>query len=167
MYSLTRTVKRKGACQWLFLLYEGRVRTKEGDGLSAIQESVVVGQSNDHDGANDDLAINDHGLLLHRMHTYQDEIVRNRELGLSGFYAPRTAAWGRLMIGVPNSEPKTPPFELDKERWPLRKNSLGKCVEDEHSHGESTTSHILKGQLAITGLETKNDTSSSCKYGRT
>lgn len=26
---------------------------------------------------------------------------------------PRTAAWGKLMIGVPYNDPNTPPFELE------------------------------------------------------
>ena len=32
--------------------------------------------------------------------------------GRQGRGVPRTAAWGKLMIGVPYNDPNTPPFEL-------------------------------------------------------
>lgn len=47
----------------------GKRRTEESYGLSAVQQSVIIGKSNDHDGSNDDLAVDDDGLVFNRMHT--------------------------------------------------------------------------------------------------
>ena len=44
--------------------------TKEGDGFPTIEETVVVCESDDHDGANDDLTVDNNGALLDRVHTY-------------------------------------------------------------------------------------------------
>ena len=94
MYSLTRTVVREADIS----LYSGwmkkarRRRTKEGDSLPAIQESVVVGQSNYHDGANDNLAVDDYGLLLDGVHTYAKTRSLKVGLDLDGDHLPRTAA---------------------------------------------------------------------------
>lgn len=40
-----------------------RARTKEGDGLAAVQQPVVVRERDRHDGADDDLAVDDDGAL--------------------------------------------------------------------------------------------------------
>ena len=42
---------------------------KESDGLPTIEESVVVGESDNHDGSDDDLAVDDDRLVLDGMHT--------------------------------------------------------------------------------------------------
>jgi hypothetical protein len=39
----------------------------------------------------------------------------NIRKGRQGRDVPRTAAWGKLMIGVPYNDPNTPPFELWSE----------------------------------------------------
>jgi hypothetical protein len=44
-------------------------RTKERNGFSAIQQSVVVSESNNHDGSDDDLSVDNNRLLLDGVHT--------------------------------------------------------------------------------------------------
>lgn len=45
--------------------------TKEGNGLPTVQETVVVRESDDHDGADDDLAVDDDGALLDGVHAWR------------------------------------------------------------------------------------------------
>lgn len=55
---------------------------------------------------------------------------------------PRTAAWGKLMIGVPYKDPNTPPLEL---RYDMEVSFIH-AVEfrgRDSLHGEGATSHIL------------------------
>ena len=50
-------------------------RTEESSSFPTIEETVVVREGDDHDRADDDLAVDDNGALLDRMHTYRG--VRN------------------------------------------------------------------------------------------
>ena len=45
-----------------------RGRTEEGNGFPAVEETVVVGQCDDHDRADDDLAVHNNGSVLNGMH---------------------------------------------------------------------------------------------------
>ena len=65
---------------------------------------------------------------------------------------PRTAAWGKLIIGVPYNDPKTPPFEL-RSRTDVSAQILRYKVEDRcSSHSESPPSHVFQRQLPIPSL---------------
>ena len=44
---------------------------KEGDSFPAVEESVVIGKGDNHDGADDNLAVNDDGLVLDCVHTWE------------------------------------------------------------------------------------------------
>ena len=44
-------------------------RTKEGNSLSAVQQSVIVSERDDHDGSNYDLTIDDNRSLFDSMHS--------------------------------------------------------------------------------------------------
>ena len=85
-------------------------RTEEGGRLAAVEETVVVRERDDHDGPDDDLAVDDDGAVPDGVHACRR--VRLRVSTHQHADVPRTAACGRLMMGVPYSEPKTPPFEL-------------------------------------------------------
>ena len=54
------------------------------------------------------------------------------------------------MIGVPYNEPNTPPFELAMQVLLEKKRNMNEL----NIHCECTPSHVLKGQLAISGLQT-------------
>ena len=43
-------------------------RTKEGDSFPTVQETVVVGEGDNHDRADDDLAVDDNRAILNRVH---------------------------------------------------------------------------------------------------
>jgi len=43
-------------------------RTEESNALTSIQQSVIVGESDDHDGSDDDLAIDDDGSFFDGVH---------------------------------------------------------------------------------------------------
>lgn len=44
-------------------------RTKEGDGFPTVEKTMVVCECNDHDGTNDDLAVDDDRSVLDGVHT--------------------------------------------------------------------------------------------------
>ena len=46
-----------------------RGRTEEGDGFPAVEQTVVVGEGDDHDGTDDNLTVDDDGSVLDRVHT--------------------------------------------------------------------------------------------------
>jgi len=54
-------------CQQCSFISEQR-HTKEGDCFTAIEQSVIVGESDNHDRADDDLAVNYHRLILDGVH---------------------------------------------------------------------------------------------------
>lgn len=66
MYSFTLTARRTR--YWKIQASDGR-RTKEGDGLAAVEQAVIVGERDDHDRADDDLAIDDDGAVLDGVHS--------------------------------------------------------------------------------------------------
>ncbi len=69
MYSLMRTGGEEGIAVSAPPASPPRAGpTQESDGLPAVQQPVVVREGDDHDGAYDDLAINDDRLLLDRVH---------------------------------------------------------------------------------------------------
>ncbi len=46
------------------------IRTKESDGLAAVEKTMVVGERDDHDRADDDLPVERDGALVDSVHTY-------------------------------------------------------------------------------------------------
>lgn len=83
---------------------------QESDGLPAVEKSVVVGERQVHHGADFNLAVDRNGPLLDGMQT-KDSYTRSvRHTGsLRKDYGLDLPVWGRLMMGVPYREPKTPP----------------------------------------------------------
>ena len=45
--------------------------TEESDGLPAVEQTVIVGEGDDHDGADDDLAVDDDRSVLDTVHAWQ------------------------------------------------------------------------------------------------
>lgn len=64
---------------------------------------------------------------------------------------PSTADCGKLIMGVPYSEPKTPPLELFK----CQSKRFGIHAGRKHEHSESSAGHILESQLPISRLDQK------------
>ena len=82
----------------------------------------VICQGNKHHGADDHLETHENvincGLLPNRLfhlNRWSPRTCPLRATGRSNIPCmPKIADWGGLMIGVPNSEPKTPPLEMVK-----------------------------------------------------
>jgi hypothetical protein len=81
---------------------------------------MVIRESDNHDRPNDDLAVYHDRFVLDCVHAWcrgnRGDSVQG-SVAMEGAYAgeentPRTATWGKLMMGVPYSDPKTPPLEL-------------------------------------------------------
>lgn len=54
-------------------------------------------------------------------------------------------------MGVPYSEPKTPPLELNGN-YSQNYTVSGELEEGRDAHSESTASHVFKRQLAVASL---------------
>ena len=109
---------------------------------------MVIRQGYDHDGPYDDLTVDNYWAILDGVHTFWNTAQSKSKDSEQKKRLPRTAACGRLIIGVPYNEPNTPPFELVVGRC-QRKNEIRKS---QNIHCECTPSHVLKRQLAIPGL---------------
>lgn len=95
---------------------------------------MVVGERNDHNGADDDLPVDDDGLLLDGVHTEHSGL---REVDDGGAVErAEDAAVGAMGRG----------------------KGVGKGKEGRRKgrglHGEGATGHVFKGELAVTGLRT-------------
>ena len=74
---------------------------------------MVIRQGYDHDGPYDDLTVDNYWAILDGVHTFWDMKFNQKvKIASKKQRLPRTAACGRLIIGVPYNEPNTPPFEL-------------------------------------------------------
>ena len=51
-----------------------RQRTEESDSLPSVKETMVIGEGDDHDRSNDDLAVNNDRLLLNGVHAYNKRV---------------------------------------------------------------------------------------------
>lgn len=93
---------------------------QESYSFPAVNQPVIVRQSNEHHGTNNHLRQNQ----FTKVYVYDISHYRSflnecpstwplRATGRSNIPCiPRIADWGGLMIGVPNSDPKTPPLEI-------------------------------------------------------
>ena len=55
-----------------------RGRTEESDSLSSVEETMVVGESDNHDRSDNDLAVNNDRLLLDGVHAYNKRVSFRR-----------------------------------------------------------------------------------------
>lgn len=83
--------------------------TQHRNGLSSVQQSVVVRQGDDHDRSDHNLAVDDDGLFLDGVNA-EDGGLRHVQAA-RGEHRRKDASMGTY-IGVPKSEPKTPPLEM-------------------------------------------------------
>ena len=82
--------------------------SQEGDSLATVDQAVVIGESNVHHRADDNLR---RSRLDKKNKTSNIFTWPFLTTGLSKTPCmPRIADWGGLIIGVPNREPNTPPL---------------------------------------------------------
>jgi hypothetical protein len=94
----------------------GTSHTEESYCLTSIEKAMVIRQGNHHDWSNHDLAIYHHRPFLDCVHSCSHVACQSPNRKWVAFNSPNTAAWGRLMMGVPYRLPKTPPLELRRAR---------------------------------------------------
>lgn len=114
-----------------------KMLTEEGHSFTSVQQSMIIRKSDDHDWPNNNFPVYNHRLLLYRVHACGTNAHISSRNKWKADSAPKTAACGKLMIGVPYREPNTPPLELVH---PLVSPST---VHRWISHGKCPAGHIL------------------------
>ena len=129
-----------------------RTRTQESDSLSAIQQSVIISEGDDHYRSYHDLTIDNNGPILDGMHSWWDITLakkqRRKILEVAKDIRTRTqdSRLGKIDNRSSVEGPKTPPLELQVVRREAGKRAFsGGFSDDNHVnlHGECTASHIV------------------------
>lgn len=102
---------------------------QKGDSLLAVKQTVVVGQSNNHDRADLDLSVDSDGLLLNGVKTEDSSL-------------------GEVDDGGTEEGTVIMKLETSKSRESHNHSPEDTTVRD----GKSAASHILNGELAVAGL---------------
>jgi hypothetical protein len=106
----------------------GTPLTEEGDGFSAVEETMVVCERDDHDGTDNNLAVDNDGLLLDGVHAEHGSL-------------------GEVDAGVMSTRARRGAYSSHSHRC-TEERAEDTAVGD----GERPAGHVLEAELVVAGL---------------